>query len=131
MRDKPALRGRRYRNRQEAGQAAESAAADYLLNRGYTLISRNWRCRSGEIDLIMEDGTTLVFIEVRSRTAPSRYGTAVEAISPRKCRQVRATASVYLRMHNVDNRPVRFDVAAVTFGPGGEVVELRYLPNAF
>lgn len=122
---------RRRKNRREAGQAAEDAAAAYLRSRGYTLISRNWRCRSGEIDLIMAHGQTLVFVEVRSRTAPSRYGTAVEAVTPRKCRQVRATASVYLRMHNVENRPIRFDVAAVTFGSGGEVAELRHLPNAF
>jgi putative endonuclease len=118
-------------NRRASGSAAEEAAADYLRGLNLLMIARNWRCRTGEIDLIVRSGDTLVFVEVRSRTAPSRYGTAVEAVTPRKCRQVRSTAEVYLRMTGLTGSPVRFDVIAVTFGVDGSVSELKHIPGAF
>lgn len=119
------------RSRKAVGQAAEDAAFAYLRSLGYEKVERNWRCRSGEIDLIMRDGMTLVFAEVRSRTSPSRYGTAIEAVTPRKCRQVRDTAAVYLRMHGSEAAPARFDVVAVTFRADGSVDELKHIPGAF
>lgn len=119
------------RQRKASGQAAEDTAFAYLQTLGYAPVMRNWRCRSGEIDLIMRDGKTLVFAEVRSRTSPSRYGTAVEAVTPRKCRQVRDTAAVYLRMQGSEGISVRFDVVAVTFRADGAVDELKHIPGAF
>lgn len=119
------------RSRKAVGQAAEDAAFDYLQTLGYVPIVRNWRCRSGEIDLILRDGKTLVFAEVRSRTSPERYGTAIEALTPRKCRQVRDTAAVYLRMKRAEDVPIRFDVVAVTFRTDGSVDELKHIPGAF
>jgi len=119
------------RRRKAVGRAAEDAAFAYLQSLGYAPVARNWRCRSGEIDLIMRDGKTLVFAEVRSRTSPSRYGTAVEAVTPRKCRQVRDTAEVYLRMNGAGDSRARFDVVAVTFGADGSVAELKHIPGAF
>jgi putative endonuclease len=119
------------------GTAAEEAAAAYLQERGCDIVARNWRCRTGEIDLVARDGAVLVFVEVRSRTAPTRYGTALEAVTPRKCLQVRQTAEVYLRMTGTTGSPVRFDVAAVTFGTDGTdgtdgtVNELKHIPGAF
>lgn len=118
-------------NRKEAGHRAEEAACAYLQGLGYAVIVRNWRCRTGEIDLISRDGETLVFVEVRSRTAPSRYGTAIEAINSRKCRQVRETAQVYLHMNGSFGISVRFDVVAVTFGKDGSIGEMKHVPGAF
>ena len=118
-------------NRRAAvGRAGEDAAARHLLDLGYSLVERNWRCRSGEIDLIAEDGNTLVFVEVRSRSNPTRFGTAVEAVSPRKCRQVREVAAYYLRQQAGFRRAIRFDVVAVTFRNDGGT-ELKHLPGAF
>ena len=119
------------RSRKGAGLAAEDHASAYLEKLGWQIVERNWRCRSGEIDLVARDQGTLVFVEVRSRTSPSRYGTAVEAVTPRKCRQVRETAGVYLRLHRLDGTPVRFDAVAVTFAKDGAVQELKHIPNAF
>lgn len=113
------------------GREAEEAAARHLLARGFELVERNWRCRSGEIDLIAADGDTLVFVEVRSRRNPVRFGTAAEAVTPRKQAQVRGVAQVYLAMKRADMRRVRFDVVAVTFGADGGVTELRHLEGAF
>lgn len=119
------------RSRKAAGLAAEDRAAAYLEKLGWQIVQRNWRCRSGEIDLVARDRDTLVFVEVRSRTAPSRFGTAIEAVTPRKCRQVRETAGVYLRLNRLAETPVRFDVVAVTFANDGTVQELNHISNAF
>lgn len=118
-------------NRRAVGSGAEDAAIAYMAGLGCEVIARNWRCKTGEIDLIARDGAVLVFAEVRSRTSPTRYGTALEAVTPRKCRQVRETASVYLRMNGLSGGPVRFDVVAVTFGNDGSVSELKHIPGAF
>jgi putative endonuclease len=117
--------------RKATGRAGEEAAAAHLEQLGYRLVIRNWRCPAGEIDLIAEDGSTLVFIEVRSRTNPTRYGSAVEAITPRKCRQVRELAAFYLKQRNSPSISLRFDVVAVTFLRDGAVAEIKHLQGAF
>jgi putative endonuclease len=129
--DKQSLPSPALRRRSSVGRAGEDAAAEQLQQLGYRLETRNWRCRLGEIDIIAEDGSTLVFVEVRSRTNPTRYGTAVEAITPRKCRQVREVATVYLKQHKGSPHAIRFDVIAVTFLRDGTVGEIKHLPGAF
>lgn len=124
-------RAARTGNRAETGRAGEEAAARHLSQAGYRILARNWRCRAGEIDLIAEDGGALVFVEVRARTNPTRFGTAIEAVDARKQRQVRAVAAYYLASHSVAGRSVRCDVVAVTFGSDGTVGELRHVKNAF
>jgi len=113
------------------GRAGEEAAAAYLAEAGMIVERRNWHCRSGELDLIARDGDTLVFVEVRARTGSSRFGTAVEAVTPRKCRQVRELAAIYLKTGETAANSVRFDVVAVTFRTDGSVAEIRHVPNAF
>ncbi|WP_373229612.1 YraN family protein [Cohnella sp.] len=117
--------------RAAAGRAGEEAAAAHLEQLGYRLVVRNWRCPTGEIDLIAEDNTTLVFVEVRSRTNPTRFGSAVEAVTPRKCRQVRELATFYLKQRKGPPTSIRFDVIAVTFLREGIVAEIRHLQGAF
>lgn len=128
----PPRRNKTPDRRRATGLAAEEEAARHLLELGYVILERNWRCRSGEIDLIALDGGVLVFVEVRSRRNPTRFGTAVEAIAPRKRVQVRNVAQIYLSMRRRDcDNPVRFDVIAVTFDGQGAVTELRHLEGAF
>ncbi|BBI34458.1 YraN family protein [Cohnella abietis] len=119
-------------SRRAVGLAGEEIAATHLQQQsGYVIEERNWRCRSGEIDLIALDGDTLVFIEVRSRTNPTRYGSAVEAITPRKCRQVRELAVIYLKQRKGNPLSIRFDVVAVTLDAEGKATEIKHLPGAF
>ncbi|RED66004.1 YraN family protein [Cohnella lupini] len=118
-------------SRAAVGKAGEEVAAAHLLQSGYSVEARNWRCRSGEIDLIALDGTTLVVVEVRSRTNPTRFGTAVEAVTPRKCRQVRELATIYLKQRGNAPRSIRFDVVAVTFRDDGSVMEIKHIEGAF
>lgn len=117
--------------RKERGRHAERAAAEYLLSLDYTIVERNWRCRSGEIDLIARQGNWIIIVEVRSRSSRAAgYGTAVEAVTPRKIAQVRSTAAVYLHQTGQSDAHVRFDVIAITFDRTGKV-ELEHIPAAF
>lgn len=119
-------------SRAATGRRGESAAADYLANLGYRIVDRNWRCRTGEIDLIADDRGTLVFVEVRARTNPTKFGTALEAVTPLKQRQVREVAAYYLMQRKfATSPPVRCDVVAVTFRNDGTVAELKHIAGAF
>ncbi|MFD0671762.1 YraN family protein [Cohnella sp. GCM10027633] len=131
----PSSRARHARSsvdRAAVGRMGEAAAADYLTRLGYRMLERNWRCRFGEIDLIADDGGTLVFVEVRSRTNPTRFGTAIEAITDRKRRQVREVAAYYLMKRQAGkDTSVRCDAVAVTFRSDGTVSDLKHVPGAF
>lgn len=102
--------------RKARGQLAEQAAANYLIAQGYEIVERNWRCRSGEIDLIALQDDALVIVEVRSRSSyASSFGTPAESITVRKMKQVRDTTAVYLHSVRKSNANIRFDVMAITF----------------
>ncbi|GGH16952.1 UPF0102 protein [Paenibacillus segetis] len=101
--------------RKAKGQLAEQAAADYLFAHGYEIVERNWRCRSGEIDIVAIQDDVIVIVEVRSRSSyASSFGTPSESITARKMKQVRDTAAVYLHHVRKSNAIVRFDVLAIT-----------------
>ncbi|WP_419600089.1 YraN family protein [Thiolapillus sp.] len=106
------------------GVQAENRAEKFLAGKGLTTIARNYRCKSGEIDLIMEDGATLVMVEVRYRKNAA-FGSALESVTPRKQARIIAAASHYLVKHPID-RPVRFDVVAIS----GDNT-LNWVQNAF
>lgn len=105
------------------GQDAEDAAAAYLANQGLKLVERNWRCKGGEIDLIMRDGAVLVFVEVRARRN-TRFGGAAASIDAAKQGRVVHAASLYLAGLPTQP-PCRFD--AVLF----EGERLSWLKDAF
>ena len=97
-----------------SGSQAEEVARRHLEQHGLTLMAQNFRCRRGEIDLIMRDGTGLVFVEVRFR-ADGRHGSAAETVSFAKQQRVAAAARRYLQQHPAAARgPCRFDVVAIT-----------------
>lgn len=110
---------------QQQGAAAESLACNYLKQRGLLLIERNYRCKMGELDLIMEQDDELVFIEVRMRSNPN-YGSAAESVDERKQQRLIRTAHHYLQHHNCHHRPCRFDIIAIN----GDR-ETQWLKNAF
>lgn len=97
--------------RQIQGQAGEDAALAYLAAHGLRLVERNFRCKLGEIDLIMRDGPGLVFVEVRRRSSAS-HGGAVASITPAKQRRLTRAAQYYLLRHK-PLPPCRFDVVAI------------------
>jgi putative endonuclease len=94
------------------GSGGERAAADFLRERGYHVLERNFRCRGGEIDLIALDGGVLVFVEVKVRRTLSR-GAPIEAVTLAKQSRVRRAAQEYLTFCGRVFRRIRFDVICV------------------
>lgn len=107
------------------GQEAEKLAADYLQQRGLTILERNYLCRFGEIDLVARDGSTLVFVEVRMRTG-NAFGDAGASITAAKRRRLTSTARHYLAGNR--NAPAcRFDALLIN----GAKHEISWIRNAF
>lgn len=99
---------------QDKGQQGEDAALAYLLRQGLVLVERNFRCQGGELDLVMRDGASLVFVEVRRRQGRA-FGGAAASITPAKQRRlVHAAETFLLRYPRVP--PCRFDVIAIDAG---------------
>lgn len=95
------------------GATCESLALAYLEQRGLTLLARNYRCKIGEIDLIMRDGSSIVFVEVRHRRS-RHFGGARASISHGKMRRVARTAQVFMKHQRISfETPIRFDVVTI------------------
>jgi putative endonuclease len=106
------------------GQSAEARAEAFLKTHGLTLVARNWRCRFGEIDLVMQDGSTLVFVEVRMRSR-SDFGGAAASVTLAKQKKLLAAARQYLSA--LKTLPsCRFDVVALSGNAAPE-----WIKNAF
>ncbi len=106
------------------GKNAENQAQDFLINKGLTTVCRNYRCKQGELDLIMRDGQTLAIVEVRYRKS-NVYGSALESVTRSKQACIIAATQHYLMKHREDC-PLRFDVVAIA-GNG----EITWIQNAF
>lgn len=113
---------------QKSGQRAEELAHDYLLSQGLSCLTRNYRCRRGEIDLIMKEGEYIVFIEVRMRRSV-RFGNAEESIDWRKQQKIIATALHFLHAHRLNYSPVRFDV--LTLPGNNDRTKIKWIRDAF
>lgn len=94
------------------GRLGEEAAVRHLLGLGWRIVARNFRVRGGELDIIAEDGGTLVFVEVKTR-ASTRRGLPGEAVTPAKARRLVHAACAYLTQAGAWGRPCRFDLVAV------------------
>lgn len=113
-------------DRKALGARCEALAADHLTRLGYRLRERNFRCKLGEVDLICEDGATLVFVEVKARRG-DRFGGGAEAVDGRKQARLMRIAELYMSRH--PDTPCRFDVVAVALGNGAPRVD--HLIDAF
>ena len=116
--------------RSASGRRAESLAVAHLEAAGLRVVTRNWRQREGELDIVADDAGTCVFVEVRSRTG-EEHGHALEAITPHKRGRVIRAARLYLDAETPDARGYRFDVVAVTFWDDGREPDVVHIPNAF
>ena len=118
-----------FRNKPKAshlltGEQAEERALAHLREQGLQLVRRNFRCKHGELDLVMQDQHTLVIVEVRYRKS-DHFGSAAESITPAKQSRIIAATHIYLATHKI-NGPLRFDVVALS-GNG----QLNWIKNAF
>jgi putative endonuclease len=106
------------------GQAGEDRAAAWYQAAGYDVLARNWRCRDGELDLVLADGSVIVFCEVKSRSSDA-FGLPAEAVTPAKQARLRRLAAQWLESSGRRPREVRFDVVAIL----GD--ELEVITDAF
>jgi putative endonuclease len=109
--------------RRMVGNAGEEAAVQYLLQRGYHILQRNYRCRFGEIDLIARDGGTLAFIEVKTRRS-QRFGPAASAVTFEKQRHLIKASQMYMAQLKKTYELCRFDVVAIEVDAHGLHIEL-------
>ena len=114
------------KNKRETGSDYEEKAAEYLRSCGYTILEKNYRIRTGEIDLIVRDRENLVFCEVKYRTA-KRVEAALEAVDQRKQMKIINTARYYLMKHSsLEKLLIRFDVIGIDrYG------HIEHIRNAF
>jgi putative endonuclease len=113
-------------NANNAGLVSEKIAETFLISQGLKLITNNYHCRYGEIDLIMQDAKTLVFIEVRLRTNPN-FGNAAASITPQKQQKIIHTAQHYLQQNKI-NIPCRFDALLLSTT---DMRNIQWIRNAF
>ena len=115
--------------RQAVGAYGERIAEQHLVANGLVVLARNWRCREGEVDLILRDGEDVVFCEVKTRRG-TLYGTPAEAVVGAKARRLRRLAARWLAETRVHPREVRFDVVSVLPQPRG-AAQVDHLRGAF
>ncbi len=116
------------RNNLYFGKIGEDKAVELLKTEGYKILARNYRARSGELDIVALDKGTICFVEVKTRL-DDKLGLPVEAITKPKQRQIIKTALVYLKENNLLNNNARFDVVSVLGAQGNKKLEL--IKNAF
>ncbi len=116
------------KNYQELGATGEQLARRFLSNKGYRILTTNYRSRRGEIDIVCQDGDTIVFVEVKTRSS-EKFGTPAEAVTAVKQRRLLRLAQEYLISHNLENQPVRFDVLSLICSATN--IEIEHLIGAF
>lgn len=115
--------------RSELGRWGEELAAHHLVEKGYSLLEKNVYSKHGEIDLIMLDGETLVFVEVKTRSQLT-YGTPAESVTRRKQQKLRELALAYLQKQDRFYPDFRFDVCAILYAHN-QLVNIEHIPHAF
>jgi putative endonuclease len=110
------------------GKTGEDLACRELERRGYAILARRYRLRTGEIDIVCRDGGTVVFVEVKAREGKV-FGEAAEAVTVTKRRRIVSLATEYLARHHLSDQPCRFDVVSIHLESGAPVVQV--IQNAF
>ena len=119
----------RLRVRRGSGGAGESRACRYLEEHGFVVLDRNYRCRSGEIDVVARQGDTTVFVEVKERRGTA-HGAGYEAVTVGKRRRLISAARLYAAVRGLSEAPLRFDVISIDWTADGAPM-IRHEPGAF
>jgi putative endonuclease len=114
--------------RRTLGATGESLAADLYRKLGFTIVDRNWRCNSGELDLVVASGNLLVFCEVKTRRSDF-FGTPAEAVGYQKQARLRRLAAAWMAENHPGQVDVRFDVVSVLMDDVEP--QITHLPDAF
>ena len=117
------------RAKDAVGAYGERVAVRLLEDEGYVVLDRNWRCRSGELDVVAMRGGVVVFVEVKCRRSEA-FGPPLLAVTPAKIERLRAAAAAWLSEHDLADAAVRFDVMAVVRPAAGAAV-VEHVEGAF
>lgn len=117
--------------KKQLGAIGEQLAEQWLIARGYRILARNWRVRTGELDLIVQDGEILVFIEVRTRSSTHAFGLPQESIDARKQMKLRQTAQLYIHRNQLFHMQARFDIMGIVLSQDQTEPSIEHTPNAF
>ena len=119
------------RSKRNIGEQYENLAADYLGKHGCRIIARNFRCRRGEIDLVVQENRTVAFVEVKYRTNDS-FGSAISMVTAAKQRKLIYTAQIFLQQNSkLSSLDARFDVVGITPTANGNELEYEWIRGAF
>lgn len=110
------------------GEAGETAACRFLEAQGFAVVARNFRCRSGEVDVVARQGDVTVFVEVKERHGDS-HGQGQEAVTFGKRRRIVRAARLYAAARGLSETPLRFDVVSIDWVDGRP--HIRHEPGAF
>jgi putative endonuclease len=116
--------------RQDLGKQGEALAREFLLQKNYTILETNFRCKLGEIDIIAKDRHIVVFVEVRTVTGPTEMP-PYNSVTRHKQGQVKRAALFYISQNNLVNTQFRFDVIGITLDPHGGEPKIEPVYNAF
>jgi putative endonuclease len=122
------VRGRLEGSPDRPGAAGEALACRYLQSHGFAVVARNFRCRSGEVDVVARQGETTVFVEVKERHGAS-HGQAYEAVTFGKRRRIIRAARLFAAARGLSETPLRFDVVSIDWVDGQP--QIRHEPAAF
>ena len=115
-------------DKQSLGQKGEQIATVFLLKNNYQIITKNFRTKFGEIDIIAKDSDVLVFVEVKTRTSTS-FGLPYEAVNKAKLRQIAKAGDIYLMQNKASSPKIRIDVISILLSPGGEGLNVEVLKD--
>ena len=115
--------------RKKLGAHGEALAAAHLTQAGYEIVAKNWRCSVGELDLVVQLGELLVFVEVRTRRG-NRLGSPEESVTPAKQAKLIELAHTYLAEYSNSDIPWRIDVIAIVLNTQYDLVRLDHIPYA-
>lgn len=119
----------------QLGRRGEALAEAFLKRKGYKILEKNWKGKTGEIDIIAQDKKTVVFVEVKTR-ATEKFGAPVEAVDNHKQKHIVNVAKEYIQQNKLSKTPIRFDVVSVRIKAGSlfermRGPEIEHLINAF
>ena len=112
-----------------SGASGESLACRHLEGRGFVILARNYRCRSGEVDVVARHGEATVFVEVKERHGAS-HGAGCDSVTFGKRRRIVRAARLYASSHGLEERPLRFDVVSIDWTQAGRPI-IRHDQGAF
>lgn len=111
----------------ELGKKGEQAAVNFMKNKGFNVLKRNWRMYRHEIDIVAEDEEHIIFVEVKTRTT-RQWGNPEDFIGKAKIRRIVEAADLYLQINDIE-KPARFDIISAVWD--GQVFEIEHIDDAF